>query len=82
MTEPHAEYVPWWRVLERHRCPHPRQRCIHGDEIMAAGYKRAQCLCCGKFLAALPVICSVTGETHYGKPRLRHIDGSEGGSDV
>jgi hypothetical protein len=77
MTNPEhsADYVAWWQWRKRRACPHPRRRCIHGDEIIAAGYKRSRCMRCGKLFDDLPAICSVTGETHYGKPRVRHSDG-------
>lgn len=32
------------------RCPHERQKRIYGDEIIAAGYRRARCLDCGRLL--------------------------------
>ena len=36
------------------RCPHEDQRGIYGDEIIAAGWKRARCLDCGRLLPDLP----------------------------
>jgi hypothetical protein len=36
------------------KCPHERQRGIYGDEIIAAHYKRARCLDCGRLLPNLP----------------------------
>lgn len=39
------------------RCRHTRQRCIHGDEINAAGGRRARCLDCWALLGDLPADC-------------------------
>jgi hypothetical protein len=58
------DYVPWWRLFERWRCTHPRRRCIHGDEIIAVGFRRSQCLRCGRLLPDLLPACSVTGQPH------------------
>ncbi len=46
------------------RCSHINVRCIHGDEIIAVGYRRSQCFDCDRFLKPLPGLCSVTGELH------------------
>lgn len=46
------------------KCSHDRQRCIHGDEIIAVGFKRGVCLDCGKFQDELPAICFQTGKKH------------------
>jgi hypothetical protein len=47
----------WWLpvlfVDPFRRCPHLFQRGIYGDEIIAAGYKRARCLDCGRLLPHL-----------------------------
>lgn len=61
-----GEGVDWiQRILTfRPKCEHLNQRCIHGDEIIFSGYKRAQCLNCKKFLPTLPTVCSVTGYRH------------------
>ena len=56
-------YLRWW--LRTLRCGHPQVRCIHGDEIIARGYRRRACVRCGRALrGALPRICSVTGKPH------------------
>lgn len=62
--------VWYWGTLtgRRRRCPHARQRCIHGDEIIAAGYRRARCLDCWALLRPLPKLCSADGIT--GHPHL------------
>jgi hypothetical protein len=68
----------WWRRVRR-SCGHDNVRCIHGDEIIAVGYKRGHCLDCGKWFVALPVLCSVTGKPH---PGMAWDDGrDEGVSD-
>jgi hypothetical protein len=36
------------------RCQHPAQLPIYGDEIIAAGWRRARCLICGRLLPNLP----------------------------
>ena len=46
------------------KCEHARQRCIHGDEIIAVGFKRGVCLDCGKLQDKLPNPCFVTGKDH------------------
>lgn len=46
------------------KCKHPRQRCIHGDEIIAVGFKRGVCLDCGQFQDKLPDPCFVSGKDH------------------
>lgn len=53
----------FWRGLFR-QCPHDRQRCLHGDAILAFKGKRARCLDCGRALPDLPPVCSVTGQPH------------------
>ncbi|URQ04741.1 hypothetical protein SEA_EMMA1919_150 [Streptomyces phage Emma1919] len=37
-----------WKFKKKD-CPHMHIRNIHGDEIIAAGWKRSQCMDCGKF---------------------------------
>jgi hypothetical protein len=55
---PWQPLVSWWlpaRLADPlGRCPHMNQRPIHGDEINAAGGKRARCLDCGRLLPNLP----------------------------
>jgi hypothetical protein len=46
------------------RCKHKRVRCIHGDEIILAGWRRSQCLDCLQTFDNLPEICSNTGVQH------------------
>lgn len=48
-------------------CQHKNQRCIHGDEIIQVGFKRARCLDCGQYLTKLPETYYYTGERH-GRP--------------
>jgi hypothetical protein len=48
------------------RCSHTSLRCIHGDEIIAAGYRRARCVDCGKLFDDLPAVCTVTNNLHAG----------------
>jgi hypothetical protein len=47
-------WLPGWIADPLRRCPHLHQRGIYGDEIIAAGYKRARCLDCGRLLPNLP----------------------------
>lgn len=47
-------------------CRHNVVRCIHGDEIIAVGYRRSQCLLCGKYLKDLPDICCHKGKENIG----------------
>lgn len=56
------------------RCQHPERRCIHGDEIIAAGGHRSRCLYCGKTLRELPLVCTDSGMVHTSRQHLRHID--------
>lgn len=47
------------------RCPHDRVRCVHGDEIIRADWRRVACLDCGKYLKGeLPIVCYFTGQVH------------------
>lgn len=41
-------WLPGWLVDPRRRCTHPVVRRLHGDEIMAARYRRNRCLTCGR----------------------------------
>ena len=34
-------------------CPHMHVRNIYGDEIIAAGWRRSQCMDCGTFFKSL-----------------------------
>jgi hypothetical protein len=52
------------RAVRKPPCLHLNRRCIHGDEIIHVGNKRAQCLNCGKFLDDLPMFCSISGLLH------------------
>lgn len=54
-------YLKW---LFNGKCKHLRVRCIHGDEIILAGYRRSRCLDCPSLFDSLPTYCSVTGEKH------------------
>lgn len=62
--------VVWWVRFgwrrEYRKCPHPwwRVRCIHGDEIMAFGYWRSQCLECLKIFRDLPEWCWYSHKPH------------------
>jgi hypothetical protein len=54
-------YLKW---LTNRKCKHPKIRCIHGDEIILAGFNRSACTTCSALFDSLPEICSVTGEKH------------------
>ena len=41
-------------MRRRRRCRHDRLRAIYGDEIIHVGWKRSQCLDCGRFFDELP----------------------------
>lgn len=41
--------------MKRWTCRHDRLRGIYGDEIIARGWKRSECLDCGKTWDTLPV---------------------------
>ncbi|GAB3125844.1 hypothetical protein HNR05_000969 [Leifsonia psychrotolerans] len=46
-------------------CKHRHVRCVHGDEIIARGFRRVACLDCdGSLEGPLPQFCYVTGEYH------------------
>lgn len=47
-------WLPPLLVDPLRRCPHLHQQGIYGDEIIAAGWKRARCLDCGRLLPDLP----------------------------
>ena len=47
-------WLPGWLADPHKRCSHLWQRPIYGDEIIAAGFKRARCLECGRLLPSLP----------------------------
>lgn len=57
------------------RCPHDIVRCVHGNEIIARGYRRQVCVKCGRALKGpLPEFCTVTGHRHssfYGDANAR-----------
>ena len=55
----------------RFRCGHKRVRCVHGDVIVMANYRRRACLDCGRYLKGpLPDYCNVTlGKHSSGKGR-------------
>jgi hypothetical protein len=55
------DYLKW---LFNRKCKHERVRCIHGDEILLAGWKRATCLDCPAVFDSLPEYCSFTLEPH------------------
>ena len=66
-SQPIRDHLPpWQRWKERRKCQHPsdQQQCIHGDEIIAAGYNRACCRRCGRLVPDLPVMCAAAGEPH------------------
>lgn len=50
--------MKWWEFRKRAACPHSNLRGIHGDEIIAAGFKRLHCLDCGRLLDG-PVMLAV-----------------------
>lgn len=46
-------------------CKHDDVRCIHGDEIIARGFRRRLCMTCGRALRGLmPSTCWYTGTLH------------------
>lgn len=53
-----------YAIRRWHPCPHDHVRCVHGDEMLAVGGRRSQCLDCGRYLRPLPTVCSVTGRPH------------------
>lgn len=55
------EYLKWLFNL---KCKHKNVRCIHGDEIILAGYRRSRCEDCPAIFDSLPEICSTTGLKH------------------
>lgn len=63
----------WWWLLWRHRCAHEHVRCVHGDEIVALGWRRRVCVDCGKpFAGPLPRVCWYTGRPHYDETKGSH----------
>ncbi|QED11496.1 hypothetical protein PP914_gp005 [Arthrobacter phage Qui] len=55
-------YLKW---LSNRKCNHPVVHCIHGDEIILAGYRRSACTTCPAIFDSLPETCTVTGEKHW-----------------
>ncbi len=55
------------------RCQHPERRCIHGDEIVAAGGHRARCLSCGRSLRELPLVCTHSGMPHASRQHAARL---------
>lgn len=54
-----------FHLVKKVKCQHPNIRCVHGDEIIACGYRRARCLDCGRYLKGdLPEHCWYTGRPH------------------
>lgn len=50
-------------------CAHDTVRCIHGDEIIARGFRRRLCMTCGRALKGdLPRICWFTRTPHPSIP--------------
>jgi hypothetical protein len=50
-----------WKML---RCKHLNVRCVHGEEILATGARRA-CTDCHRYLRGpLPEVCTFTGLRH------------------
>ena len=49
-------WIPGVIVDPLRKCPHERQSGIYGDEIIAANFRRARCLDCGRLLKDLPTI--------------------------
>lgn len=47
-------WLPAWMVDPRRKCTHSEQYAIYGDEINAAGGKRARCLICSRLMPNLP----------------------------
>lgn len=46
-------------------CEHDVIRCIHGDEIIACGFRRRLCMTCGRALRGpLPRLCWFSGTPH------------------
>jgi hypothetical protein len=41
-------------MSKRSKCRHDRLRAIHGDEIRFLGWKRSECLDCGRLFGELP----------------------------
>jgi hypothetical protein len=67
------DYLKW---MFNWKCKHRNLRCIHGDEIIMAGWKRASCWDCPKLFDTLPEYCSYTLEKHNipkpdAKPSMR-----------
>ncbi len=61
---PHGTWVQRWLPWV---CKHDEVRCVHGDEIIARGFRRVACLVCGRSLDRdLPVMCWFSGERHVG----------------
>lgn len=43
--------MKWWQFRKRRHCPHVHVRGVYGDEIIhTPGYRRIQCLNCGRLL--------------------------------
>lgn len=65
-TGPYGTWAQRWlpRV-----CKHPDVRCVHGDEIIARGFRRVACRVCGRSLRRdLPRLCWFTGTPHPSAP--------------
>lgn len=59
---PHGTWSQRWLPWV---CEHDEVRCVHGDEIIARGFRRVACLVCGRSLnEPLPRLCWFTGEQH------------------
>ena len=61
-------YLKWLLNL---KCKHKRIRCIHGDEIILAGWRRSACMDCPQLFDSLPEICSLTGKPHEFKKKKK-----------
>ena len=52
-------------TLWKFRCGHQHVRCVHGDEIVHANYRRRACKDCGRYLKGpLPEMCAVALQPH------------------
>jgi hypothetical protein len=61
------DYIKW--LLSGKPCKHTSIECIHGDEIILAGWRRSRCRNCHATFDSLPEICSVTGVMHNRKTK-------------